>query len=515
VKPSEAARPQVAAEQGLGSAFLEFVMSDRTKASSALCHPPKRLVIEDVATCEPALTAGEFDVVTAQGIRALVALPLTTRTGEPLGVFAVGYPSPRRFAGNELQFLDLAARMAADFVAWSRVAEQLHRTETRLRAMVAVGGMNVYWISPDWLELRPINGDFFGQPGRLSATWLHNHVHPDDHLAMLQNIATVRETGEPFSLEHRIIRGDGEVRWVHSRAIPVRNNSGAITEWFGMSSDISEQRAVEAELRQSVENLNNLVLKRTMEIDAASGELHDDAVERGRAQLRYQDLLRQLSSAQEIERRRISRELHDQIGQLLAALLLGLADLSREVTPGDLAEKVKQLGSIAQAITSEVHSLAVDLRPTSLDDLGLARALAAYVERWAGRTKAKVDFHSAGLDDRRFDPEIETSVYRIVQEALNNVLKHAQAKVVSVILACDDDEISAIVEDDGIGFDFEHKRNPKQLGLLGMNERAQLVGGEVVVESSPGQGTTVLVRVPIPPVDGSSDHGEPTGSRSS
>jgi signal transduction histidine kinase len=152
-------------------------------------------------------------------------------------------------------------------------------------------------------------------------------------------------------------------------------------------------------------------------------------------------------------------------------------------------------------IGKEVHHLALELRPTALDDLGLQAALANYSEGWTERSRIEVDFHSTGLDGIRLPPLIETTLYRVVQEALTNVLKHSTAKSVSVVLQRSLGQVMAVIEDDGKGFDADSPVNinspERRLGLLGMRERVALVGGTLAVESNLGKGTTLLVRIPL------------------
>jgi signal transduction histidine kinase len=215
-----------------------------------------------------------------------------------------------------------------------------------------------------------------------------------------------------------------------------------------------------------------------------------------------QQLLYRLITAQEEERRRIARELHDQMGQYLTGLLLGLRSL-RDASydrPATLA-LLQQLQQIADLLGQEAHQLALELRPTALDDLGLHSALAHYVDLWSARTQIVVDFASSGLETQRLPAEIETVIYRIVQETLTNVLKHAHATRVSLIVKRHPGEVVTIVEDNGAGFNVEvalHPYSPdRRLGLLGMVERAALVSGTLTIESSRGNGTSVFLRIPL------------------
>jgi signal transduction histidine kinase len=153
----------------------------------------------------------------------------------------------------------------------------------------------------------------------------------------------------------------------------------------------------------------------------------------------------------------------------------------------------------------EAHQLALELRPPALDDLGLHTALVHYIEVWSERARIEVDFHCTGLEAGRLPPLLETAVYRVVQEALTNVLRHAQARRVSLILQCCEDRVLLVVEDDGRGFNPEAAlKAAGRLGLLGMQERLALIGGTLTVESARGNGTTVFARIPL--VDGGNGH---------
>jgi signal transduction histidine kinase len=237
---------------------------------------------------------------------------------------------------------------------------------------------------------------------------------------------------------------------------------------------------------------------------AVTERRHADAevVVRQHAEAARKKFLGQLVTAQEEERRRIARELHDQLGQQLTALKLGLQSL-QDAPHGCSSGLAQQLQDIVDGLGRAVHHLAWELRPTALDDLGLHTALLHYVERWSEHSNIEVDFQSIGLESHRVPSHIETTIYRIVQEALTNVLKHAKAERVSLILERHNDHMLAIVEDDGCGFDAEammtSSHAERYLGLLGMQERAALVGGTLHLESAPGKGTTVFVRIPLAP----------------
>jgi signal transduction histidine kinase len=165
--------------------------------------------------------------------------------------------------------------------------------------------------------------------------------------------------------------------------------------------------------------------------------------------------------------------------------------------------QLEQLVQLARRIDDDLHRIALELRPTALDDLGLHAALLNFAEEWGERAKVEVDYSSHGLEHRRLPPAVETAVFRIVQEAFTNVGKHAAAGRVGLILKLRGDDLVVIDEDDGVGFDPEQVVAAAQaagrLGMRGMRERAALVGGDLEVESTPGGGTTVFVRIPLRP----------------
>ena len=220
------------------------------------------------------------------------------------------------------------------------------------------------------------------------------------------------------------------------------------------------------------------------------------------ADARVKVLLKRLVSAQEEERRRIARNLHDHLGQQLTALRLTLDAINSDRSmPPALRKRIAAADAIVSKIDRDVDLLAWDLRPVALDDMGLGAALSDLVRQWTAVTQVPAEFHQPTARELRLPAEIESNVYRIVQEALNNIAKHAGATHVSLIVEHRGDEAAVIIEDNGRGFDpdkvLASRERAAMMGLLGMRERAALIDGEVQIESQPGQGTTVFVRIPI------------------
>ena len=261
-------------------------------------------------------------------------------------------------------------------------------------------------------------------------------------------------------------------------------------------------KQAEANLERERDQLEVRVRERTAELSEANRALQAEMAQRQRAEEAHREVLRRLVAAEETERGRVSRELHDRLGQDLTALKLGLQILrKRGACVAPLRKSLSKLETLADSLMRDLHRLAWELRPAALDDFGLELALRRYANEWAALSGLAVDFDSQGATAQRLGREVETTLYRVAREALTNVFRHAKAKRVSILLQRRADHVSLIVEDDGRGFDaaamLRAPASQGKLGLLGMQERAMLAGGSAQIESSPGAGTTVLVRMPL------------------
>jgi signal transduction histidine kinase len=239
----------------------------------------------------------------------------------------------------------------------------------------------------------------------------------------------------------------------------------------------------------------------------ASDSLHQSMADRAQAAAELhaseerKQLLHHVVLAQEAERTRIARELHDSLGQYLTALQLGLSTIGRRcAADADATRELAELRDLTSEIGGEINRMAWELRPTALDDLGLETAITQYLEEWGERSRLRFDLQ-VNLGDRRLPQTVETTVYRALQEAITNVVRHANAERVAVILEATGQQLQLIVEDDGKGLPSLETEGgaqaPLRLGLLGIRERLALVDGILEVESSPGVGTTLFVRVPV------------------
>jgi PAS domain S-box-containing protein len=299
-------------------------------------------------------------------------------------------------------------------------------------------------------------------------------------------------------------------RWIAVSIYP--SEGGGLSVYF---HDIEDRKHADAEreaARAEAESahtalkiergaLESRVASRTAELGAANRALQMALAERERSERDRNDLLRMLAIAQEEERRRLSRELHDEVGQHLTALGLGLRAMSDLAPVGsELAQRATELREMAGRLGQELHAVAVRLRPRVLDDFGLEAALTSYAEEWSRQYGIPLDVH-ARPESGRLSRGIESAVYRIAQEALTNVARHSAASRASLVVERRDGHLHLIVEDDGKGFEPAEvstlARGEPGLGLLGIKERAALLNGTVEIESSEEAGTSIFVRLPI------------------
>jgi PAS domain S-box-containing protein len=333
-------------------------------------------------------------------------------------------------------------------------------------------------------------------------------IHPEDRETSRASFDSALKAGQAFRIEHRMRRADGAYNWFLVRGEPARDDDGKVVRWFGAATDVNEQRSLldaaeraHAEADAARREVEQRVLERTAELAKANESLESSIREVERANRERNALRRQLDVASEEERRRLSRELHDEVGQHLTALGLGLQTLSDIVPAGSEAyRRATGLRELAETLGRELHAVAVRLRPQSLDDFGLESALCSYVEDWSRHSDIAIDTH-LHLGPTRLTHEVESAIYRIIQEALTNVAKHSRAARASLVVERLDGVVRVIIEDDGRGFDTAAiggvEVSSRRLGLRGMQERAVLLGGSLEVESSPGSGTTLFVRMPV------------------
>ena len=315
-----------------------------------------------------------------------------------------------------------------------------------------------------------------------------------------KEMKTAREKGRA-SDERWHMRKDGS-RFFASGVMAPLFDQGRLIGYAKIARDLTEAKKIEEELLRYRTQLESLVEERTAELEETNVSLRQEMLDRQRVEEERIRLLRRIVTTQEDERRRIARDIHDQLGQQITALRLKIATVADDNTIGPkFAQQIASLQEGAAKLDSEVGFLAWELRPAALDDLGFVAATRNFVAEWSKHYSIPAELHTGKVEGRRLSEEVETNLYRITQEALNNIAKHAEAKNVNVVIERRKGEIVLIIEDDGKGFepsaDEPNRESGRGLGLLGMRERAAIVGGTLEIESAPGKGTTIFARVPI------------------
>jgi PAS domain S-box-containing protein len=447
----------------------------------------ERFVLHDIDT-DPRFSSAERQAHADVRVLGAVGVPLV-KQGTLVAILAVHSATPRYWSPEELALVEETAERTWAAVERAQAQAALRESEAQMRAVANlvpdllwrsdIEG-EIQWYSERWFE-------YTGQAPHeaLGRGWTAV-LHPDDVAESLRCWGNAVRLRLPYVREHRLRRRDGQYRWFLSRAVPLHECDGSVALWFGSAADIHEQRSAREELESRVR-------ERTHELQQA-GELR-------------RQLLTRVETLQDEERRRIARELHDSIGQMLSAMLLSVAAVRARLPGNDaaLATQLDKLQQLMQTVDLELDRIVFTLRPTALEDGGLGDAVTAYVAMWSDLTGQPVDLLLTGLEGRRLPLPVEAAVFRVIQEALNNIAKHARAGSVGVSIERLGRVLVASVEDDGVGFDTEPAEpldaSRPRWGLLGMRERIEAVGGEWLLESQPGQGTTVLLRVPLPNED--------------
>lgn len=444
----------------------------------------------------------EFDTVVSDATRVLAtSAPHEREMRAANGQWFLTRIMPYRTSSDHvlgvvLTFVDITDRKRAE--------DDVRRSEARFRAIVEQTGAGICLTDPKGclIFVNPRMSAMLGfEAAELLGKSFVELTFPGDLDGSAEAFARLESNRLPLQLEQRLNRRDGTALWVNVSISGIWEANGQISSCVAVVLDVGARKRAEESLQLAKNELEERVRARTTELHVSNQTLRAEMGERQRAETAREDMMRSLVNAQELERGRISRELHDEVGQQITALLLGLKSLEKELKAlPNAIDLARSLHGIAESISKEVHEVALELRPTALDEFGLVRALATYLEEWSSRTRINVQFDHASLRLDRLPPQLESTFYRVICEALHNALKHAEAKNVSVILQQKPGVILAIVEDDGIGFDpaeLTTLAKRRRLGLIGMRERVALVRGELTLETTPGRGTSVIIRVPF------------------
>jgi PAS domain S-box-containing protein len=306
------------------------------------------------------------------------------------------------------------------------------------------------YFNQHWLE-------FTGQPiaEQLNDGWLRG-VHSDDGQRCMETYLRAFHAREAFRMEYRLLRADGEYRWILDCGVPRYNPDHTFAGFIGSATDVNDSKKAEQTLRH---------------------------------------LSGQLINAQEQERKYIARELHDDINQSLALLAIELEQLTANL-PLDITERIRKTWKHALTISGDVQALSHRLHSSKLEYIGVLAAVRSYCNEYSEQQQIEIEFTHSGLP-AEVPPDASLCIFRILQEALRNVVKHSHERYAEVDLCTHDGDLCLRVSDSGVGFDPALTNGNNGLGLISMRERLHLVGGQLTIHSRPKQGTELYVRVPI------------------
>jgi two-component system CheB/CheR fusion protein len=403
----------------------------------------------------------------------------------------------RLTAGEGVEF-------AVDITQSKRTEELLQQSETRLRLMIeSVTEYAILTLDPlgrvdHWNEgaarmFGYEEAEIVGQSAALLFT-------PEDRAAGAdrEEMRQARDLGRAAD-ERWHLRKTGERFFMSGVTAPLRNPVGTITGYIKVARDLTDRKRGEEALQSAHDALEGRVRERVADLQAATQTLRAQTEEHQRAEQQIRDLLGRIITVQEDERRRIARDLHDQVGQQVVALKLTVEAMEHAAGgPSALGAKIATAKSLIARLDADIDVFTSELRSPTLDELGLVAAMELLINEWTEAAGVDAQFHPDGFAARRLAQTIETCLYRITQEALNNVAKHAGATVVSVVLEWRQDRVTLVITDDGRGFEATKENGDawRAIGLRGMRERATAVGGTLEIESAPGDGTTMRVQVP-------------------
>jgi len=342
-----------------------------------------------------------------------------------------------------------------------QVEEALRQSEKRFREMADTAPVLIWMSGPDRL-CTYVNKSWLDFTGRsidqeLGHGWTEG-VHRDDYSSCLSTFVNAFERREPFTMQYRLRRADAVYRWVYDTGTPRLSSDGEFLGYIGSCIDVTDQKDAEDTLR---------------------------------------DLSGRLINAQERERSRVARELHDDLSQSLALLSIQLSELSNGSNRSDLVKKrVAEFTTQIQELSLDVHRISYELHPVKLEQLGLESALRGFCREVASAHGFKVSFDAVNIP-RSIPNDVSLCLYRIAQESLQNVVRHSNASRVDIYIEVNSAQICLVVTDNGCGFDPDAQKSYESLGLVSMVERIRSVNGTFTVDSTIGSGTEIIARIPF------------------
>ena len=421
----------------------------------------ERVVVADIEAC--AFMAGTQDQqeYRRSGIRAVQSTPLRSRSGRPLGMISTHWRTPHNPSEEDFRFFDVLARQAADLIERALAEEALRESEERFRVIANTAPVLI-WMSGAEKQVTYLNQTWLDYTGLPLDTTLGQRqidvLHPDEAERCRDVYGKAFEQREPFQMEHRLRRHDGEYRWVVTAGVP-RYNYGSFVGYIGTAVDITERKLAE-------EALSTVSQK--------------------------------LIEAHEEESTRIARELHDDINQRLAlvSMRLGYVKQSLPASAGDLEQEIEEASQEIADLAADIQTISHGLHPAKLEHLGLEGAAAGFCEELSHRHGVTIDVHFENVPTA-LPREISLCLYRVLQEALQNVVKHSLSRHAHVSLNGQVNTIDLTVKDSGAGFHLHEAIRGPGLGLTSMKERLKLVGGQLSIHSQRGGGTTIHAVAPL------------------
>ncbi len=415
--------------------------------------------------------SGEFQVCCKDGnyLTALVTLSAVfDAAGAPIGLVGVSQDlSALRGAEEALR------RNQREFQVFANSLPEL--------CWIARADGHVTWYNERWYE-------YTGTTPEQMEGWGWQSVHDPEILpAVMERWKESIRTGSQFEMEFPLRGADGVFRWFLTRVRPVRGEKGDVTRWFGTNTNIDEQRQIRRALSEAREALSQRVQDRTAELEVANDNLRE--------------LSGRLQQLQDEERKQIARELHDSVGQMLAALSMNIATVGAQSHKLDAAaaRALADNASIVEQISKEIRTISHLLHPPLLDIAGLASAVRWYVDGFSERSKIQVDVEIPS-EFRRLPAEVEITLFRLVQECLTNIHRHSASQTAKVSIQEEQHSLRVVIQDAGKGISTEKQlelgSGRTGVGFRGMRERLRQLGGELHIYSN-NDGTRVTASIPV------------------
>ena len=435
----------------------------------------------------------------AETSHIFVALISSAETSSTSTVAGLGSGADEYIA-RPIRNEELVARVHA-LARIQQTSRALRESEQRFitLAKTAPAGINrtdihgkIVYVNDHWCRLTGVPANT-----AVGADW-HIGLHPDDIPKLISAFEDAAAKRQLMKTECRLRNAAGETRWIICTASAELDSEGILSGYIGTIIDISERKSAEQKLATLNETLEKRVAERTAELAQTNDILRKEIRERKRAEAALKQLPHRILDAQEAERRRIARDLHDGVSQILASVRFRCQLITKRLGPGidaPLREELEATHHHLESALREVRAISHNLRPSELDDLGIVPAIRGLAERFEERTQTTVTIEAPDAPPR-LSAEIELAAYRILQESLTNVERHGNADHVRITLVQTADALTLTVTDNGCGFSPGSSAGGG-LGLVNMRERADFIDGTIAIRSQPRSGTTIELFVPL------------------